>query len=161
MITLASRAFILPIVLTVAAASGQATFQGLGFLTGNQFGHTSEALGVSGDGKAVVGYSTSTYAKEPFRWTAGGMTGLGFASIGRAVSADGKVVVGDDQSNGFSWTDPKNGGQGKVNIADLPGGGCSMTVRIGNTLEMVPWIRSWGPEVEVLAPKGLLRVDKP
>ncbi len=40
-------------------------------------------------------------------------------------------------------------------IEDLPDGGCLFTVRIAHPLEMKWWIRSWGPEVEVLAPAGL------
>jgi predicted DNA-binding transcriptional regulator YafY len=30
-----------------------------------------------------------------------------------------------------------------------------MTLKIGSTLEITPWIRSWGPDVEVLEPKAL------
>lgn len=40
-------------------------------------------------------------------------------------------------------------------LEDLPDGGCLMTVKVAHTLEMTPWIRSWGPDVEVLAPKEL------
>ncbi|MBN2074340.1 MAG: WYL domain-containing protein [Dehalococcoidales bacterium] len=40
-------------------------------------------------------------------------------------------------------------------IEELPGGGCIMTLRIGNTLEITPWIRGWGPDVEVLEPNEL------
>lgn len=40
-------------------------------------------------------------------------------------------------------------------IEDLPDGGCLFTVHIAHPLEMKWWIRSWGPEVEVLAPEGL------
>ncbi len=40
-------------------------------------------------------------------------------------------------------------------IEDLPDGGCIMTVRVGSTLEMTPWIRSWGPDIEVLEPEEL------
>ena len=40
-------------------------------------------------------------------------------------------------------------------IEDLPGGGCIMTVRLGSTVEVTPWIRSWGPDVEVLEPVAL------
>ena len=40
-------------------------------------------------------------------------------------------------------------------IEDLPDGGCLLTVRVGSTLEMTPWLRGWGPDVEVLAPKAL------
>ncbi len=40
-------------------------------------------------------------------------------------------------------------------IEDLPDGGCLLTVRVGSTLEMTPWIRGWGPDVEVLKPQEL------
>lgn len=40
-------------------------------------------------------------------------------------------------------------------VEDLADGGCLMTLRVSNTLEMVPWIRSWGPDVEVLEPLEL------
>lgn len=40
-------------------------------------------------------------------------------------------------------------------IEELPGGGCLLTLEVGNTLELQPWIRSWGPEVEVLEPAEL------
>jgi proteasome accessory factor B len=40
-------------------------------------------------------------------------------------------------------------------IDDLKDGGCLFTVHISEPKEMQPWIRSWGPEVEVLAPPSL------
>jgi predicted DNA-binding transcriptional regulator YafY len=40
-------------------------------------------------------------------------------------------------------------------IEDLPDGGCVLTLRVGSTLEMTPWIRGWGPDVEVLEPEEL------
>jgi proteasome accessory factor B len=40
-------------------------------------------------------------------------------------------------------------------IEDLPDGGCLLIVRVGSTLEMTPWIRGWGPDVEVLEPQEL------
>lgn len=40
-------------------------------------------------------------------------------------------------------------------IEDLPDGGCTFTVRVNHTLEMVPWIRGFGAQVEVLAPPEL------
>jgi len=40
-------------------------------------------------------------------------------------------------------------------IEDLPDGGCLLTVQVGSTLEMTPWIRGWGPDVEVLEPEEL------
>ncbi len=40
-------------------------------------------------------------------------------------------------------------------IEDLPEGGCAMTLQVGSPLEVTPWIRSWGPDVEVLEPESL------
>lgn len=40
-------------------------------------------------------------------------------------------------------------------IEDLPDGGCMFAVRVGSTLEITPWIRGWGPDVEVLEPVSL------
>jgi predicted DNA-binding transcriptional regulator YafY len=40
-------------------------------------------------------------------------------------------------------------------IEDLPGGGCIMSVQVGATLEMKPWIRQWGCDCEVLGPPDL------
>lgn len=40
-------------------------------------------------------------------------------------------------------------------IEDRPDGGCVMTLRVGSTLEMTPWIRGWGADVEVLEPESL------
>ena len=40
-------------------------------------------------------------------------------------------------------------------IEELPDGGCILTLDVGHTLELEPWIRSWGPAVEVLEPDGL------
>jgi len=40
-------------------------------------------------------------------------------------------------------------------IKDRTDGGCNMTLRVGSTLEISPWIRSWGPDVEVLEPEEL------
>ncbi len=37
-------------------------------------------------------------------------------------------------------------------IDDLGDGGCLFTVRVSEPKEMMPWIRSWGAEVEVLGP---------
>lgn len=83
----------------------------------------SDAFGVSADGSVIVGSSSSTrsysgnpFYDEPFRWTAGGMQGLGYlsnyaSSYGSAngISADGSVVVGSSvDANGyerpFRWT---------------------------------------------------------
>ena len=40
-------------------------------------------------------------------------------------------------------------------IDDLENGGCLLTVRVAETREMIPWIRSWGPDVKVLDPPAL------
>jgi len=40
-------------------------------------------------------------------------------------------------------------------IEDLADSGCLFKVRVSSTLEITPWIRSWGPDVEVLEPASL------
>jgi predicted DNA-binding transcriptional regulator YafY len=40
-------------------------------------------------------------------------------------------------------------------IEDLKDGGCSMTMKVGSVLEATPWIRGWGPDVEVIQPESL------
>lgn len=95
----------------------------LGALSGSSI---SEAYSVSADGTFIVGYSAS----QAFRWTASeGMVGLGdlpggsFLSVGRGVSGDGGVVVGESISTSgreaFRWT-PSSG---MVGLGDLEGGG--------------------------------------
>jgi len=37
-------------------------------------------------------------------------------------------------------------------IKDLPDGSCIYTVRIGSTKEVLPWVRGWGSDVEILEP---------
>ncbi len=44
-------------------------------------------------------------------------------------------------------------------IDDLEGGGCLLTVCVTETREMIPWIRSWGPDVEVHTPNGPRNCD--
>ena len=40
-------------------------------------------------------------------------------------------------------------------LADLPDGGCLLTMRVGGIREIKNWVMSWGAEVEVLAPPEL------
>jgi predicted DNA-binding transcriptional regulator YafY len=40
-------------------------------------------------------------------------------------------------------------------IEDLAGGGCTLQVLVNHPLEMVPWIRGWAHQVEVLVPADL------
>ncbi len=40
-------------------------------------------------------------------------------------------------------------------ITDLPDGGCLLKLKIGSLMEITPWIRSWGPDAEVIAPVEL------
>lgn len=39
-------------------------------------------------------------------------------------------------------------------IEDQADGSCLFTVRVGETLELKPWVRQWGADVEVLAPEA-------
>lgn len=40
-------------------------------------------------------------------------------------------------------------------ITDLPEGGCEWSAQVAEPQEMVPWVRGWGSDVEVLAPQEL------
>lgn len=40
-------------------------------------------------------------------------------------------------------------------ITALPDGGCEWAAEVDATIEMVPWIRGWGPDCEVLEPDDL------
>jgi predicted DNA-binding transcriptional regulator YafY len=40
-------------------------------------------------------------------------------------------------------------------LTELPDGSCILTIKVGNALEMTPWIRGWGSDVEVLEPTEL------
>lgn len=42
-------------------------------------------------------------------------------------------------------------------IRDLPDGGCEWLARIADVREIAPWVRSWGADVEALAPEALRR----
>lgn len=42
-------------------------------------------------------------------------------------------------------------------VEDLPDGACLFAVRVGSTLELKPWIRQWGADVEVISPATLRR----
>jgi probable HAF family extracellular repeat protein len=97
--------------------TGTGALQDLGSLPG--LGPTARALDVSADGSVVVGdsgFGPNVNYTRAFRWTAaGGMVDLGHPSgratdvaVARAVSADGRVVVGqadsDTGSQAFRWT---------------------------------------------------------
>jgi predicted DNA-binding transcriptional regulator YafY len=42
-------------------------------------------------------------------------------------------------------------------MEDLPDGSCELSLHIGGTREILPWILGWGADVEVLAPNELRR----
>jgi proteasome accessory factor B len=42
-------------------------------------------------------------------------------------------------------------------VQPMPDGGCLFQVRVSEPLEMQPWIRSWGAQVEVITPEWLRR----
>lgn len=104
---------------------------GLGDLPGGAF--SSIAFDVSADGSVVVGSSEVSGGFVPgveaFRWTQGGMQGLGqldggFYSTANGVSANGLVVVGEGLTDGgarreaFRWTTER----GMEPLENLAGG---------------------------------------
>ena len=88
------------------------------------------AYGVSTDGSVIVGKGQTGSGNEAFRWTSGGMIGLGGllsgSVVGRAnaVSADGSIVVGrslsDSGRQAFRWASGS-----MVGLGYLPGSGYS------------------------------------
>jgi probable HAF family extracellular repeat protein len=101
---------------------------------GMEFVGGSFASAVSADGAAMAGYTVVGYSWEyrysAFRWTAtGGTQDLGSlsasgASVARAISGDGRVVVGADGYTAFLWT----GALGMVDLnAYLPSVGVDLT----------------------------------
>lgn len=92
------------ILAVTPAVAQEASFTGVGQLPG---GDRNFALDVSADGSVVVGYGA-----EAFRWTRkGGLVGLGdldgppVDSRALAVSADGRVIVGEASGRPARWVD--------------------------------------------------------
>ena len=100
---------------------------GLGTLPGGGGNIASEANAVSADGSVIVGRTNSQQGLQAFRWTQpsgivplGGLGGPPFDSVARALSGDGRVVVGTSfnatqGSQAFVWTEPA----GIVRVADV------------------------------------------
>jgi len=83
--------------------------------------------------------------------------------IGRLLSSSWGVVWGEDVEVVLKFS-PRVTRRVRESIwhpsqviSRLPGGGCLMKLKIGSLMEITPWIRSWGPDVEVLAPESLRR----
>ena len=100
-------------------------FGGLGDLPGDPF--SSSALGISDDGRTVVGVGNwDNASREAFRWTesTNEMQSIGpldaTTSSARKASADGNVIVGQDDSGSKRSVRWVNGTI--VEIPDLPGG---------------------------------------
>ena len=116
------------------AAADSATFRGLGDLPGGLF--SSQAAGLSADGRVVVGQAGGASGREACRWILpGGPTSLGPADFGpfgdfaSAASDDGSVLAvmrqaASQQAGGFTrfagyrFSDAT----GLVPLGDLPGG---------------------------------------
>ena len=45
-------------------------------------------------------------------------------------------------------------------ISNLEDGGCQLKLKVGSIMEITPWIRSWGPDVEVISPPELRKQFK-
>jgi len=81
--------------------------------------------------------------------------------IGRQLSSSWGVVWGDDVEIKLKFS-PDVTRRVKESvwhpsqvITDLSEGGCLLKLRTGGLMEITPWIRSWGPDVEVIAPVEL------
>ena len=106
-------------------------FADLGVLDGHA---TSNALGVSGDGQAVVGLSYDLYGiARGFRWTqAEGMVDIGEFSAGypfMAASYDGSVVAGNTASGYLSRASVWRKASGQIESLPLLNGGTQSIAR--------------------------------
>ncbi len=113
---------------------GSGPMQGLGGLCPCAGNILSIATGISDDSTTIVGWSRADPILGPDSieaWRivgAGAMTGLGdlpgglHASVARAASSDGSLIVGDSVSaagsEAFLWTEA----EGMQSLGDLPGG---------------------------------------
>ncbi|HEV8355410.1 MAG TPA: hypothetical protein VGQ17_01460 [Gemmatimonadales bacterium] len=149
------------------------TFQFLGDLPGGS--NHAIALGVSADGRFVVGESSSTLSgvidllrpssnREAFLWDAntgammalGDVTGGRFSSVAKDVSADGRVVVGHSEdafdsragvarTAPFRWT--ATGGMVKLNGATIGAiGGFAGAFAVSNDGSKVVGIVDWADQ---------------
>lgn len=132
-------------VTTATATSHQAArwtagggLQELGTLPYPGIG-VSDAYGISGDGRTIVGSSLSTTSSTPavqaMRHVNGSMQGLGdlpggvFSSGARAVNANGSVIVGYGSGNGQFATAARWANGSIQPLGDLPGGNVSSDAR--------------------------------
>lgn len=116
--------------------------QDLGTLGGAE----AEAFGVSADGAVVVGRSTDMAgATRAFRWTTStGMQDLGTlpgltSAQAHAVSADGRVVVGDWSGGTFRWT-TTTGMQNLGIPGNARGVSADGSVVVGQFSSAAPWV---------------------
>lgn len=56
---------------------------------------------------------------------------------------------------GVTWRVKESRWHPSQQIEDLPDGGCILTMTVASLMEVGRWVRSWGHEVEVLAPASL------
>ena len=118
-------------------------FHGMGDVPGG--GVQSQALGVTADGKTVVGMSSSVNGIEAVRWTVndgieviGDLPGGGYIARALGISGDGSFIVGRaTSSNGieaFNWRQQS----GMTGMGDLAGGLFrSVSTRVSNNGSVV------------------------
>ncbi|SCN47922.1 hypothetical protein BAZMOX_42425_0 [methanotrophic endosymbiont of Bathymodiolus azoricus (Menez Gwen)] len=131
----------------------------------------TEASGVSGDGKIVVGYKTNNSRIEAFRWTSGGgMVDLGFLDSNahtdaQGVSRDGSTVVGyssitssggtANDTKAFRWTEKGgmeelkdlNGNFIAAQARAVSGDGSVVVGATSKTYEAFIWTKAGGIEI--------------
>ena len=155
----AALSLLTAILLTPPTAFAEPLFMGLGRLPGATVGLRSEARGISGDGRVVVGFGRNASGDaEAFVWTLeGGMRLLGdlaggeFESNASGVSADGSVVVGFshglfNRKQPFMWTEDDGlvgldlFEPGNASAVDISGDGSVIVGNSGGPNEPTAWI---------------------
>lgn len=108
---------------TNTSLGGEIFFAGMGDLRGG--GISSNALGISGDGRFVVGDSQSSIGQESARWFQGTLLGMGNPGIwssAAAASFDGSVIVGANHTQPFRDAYRWTLATGMTSLGTLPGG---------------------------------------
>ncbi len=121
-------------VLAAPAAVAQ-HLTGLGFVPNGVY---SQATGVSGDGKAVIGYSTMRGGGRAYAFCWNRLDGLvslgplpgGIGSHAYAISTDGETVVGTINSRAFRWT-------AKTGLVTIEGAEASYGLGVGDRGRLV------------------------
>lgn len=121
--TIVAGPLLLLFTATISSLGGEIFFVGMGDLPGGSI--SSNAYGISGDGRVVVGDSQSSIGQESARWFQGTLLGMGNPGIWSSAAAaafDGSVIVGANHTQPFRDAYRWTLATGMTSLGTLPGG---------------------------------------